>query len=119
MVEIDYYSKYLKYKQKYLKQKNLQIGGTFIKVTIILNYTKNTFNSKEYLNQLFDSTKNIYQEIHKWLKSENAVYENLSIKRKIYLYNSEEELSVDINKNDTFDKLGFSVDKDTLILNIN
>ena len=34
MVEIDYYSKYLKYKQKYLKQKNLQIGGEQISIKV-------------------------------------------------------------------------------------
>ena len=36
MVEINYYSKYLKYKQKYLKQKNLQIGGEKINITIVV-----------------------------------------------------------------------------------
>ena len=50
MVEIDYYSKYLKYKQKYLKQKNLQIGGEIILINIIvidpLNNTKNTYDSQ-------------------------------------------------------------------------
>jgi len=34
MIEIDYYSKYLKYKKKYLKQKNLQIGGEQISINI-------------------------------------------------------------------------------------
>ena len=36
MVEINYFSKYLKYKQKYLKQKNLQIGGGTIKLRITI-----------------------------------------------------------------------------------
>ena len=53
MVKIDYYSKYLKYKQKYLKQKNLQIGGNnkYINIAIrrigidkCLGYLDNFFN---------------------------------------------------------------------------
>ena len=56
MVEIDYYSKYLKYKQKYLKQKNLQIGGELIRIKIIVkiinsspppNYIVHTFENVE------------------------------------------------------------------------
>jgi hypothetical protein len=37
MEENDYFKKYLKYKQKYIKQKNLQIGGKMISVDISLN----------------------------------------------------------------------------------
>jgi len=51
MIEIDYYSKYLKYKQKYLKQKNLQIGGELKSINVRtptytqVIYTKNTIDT--------------------------------------------------------------------------
>jgi hypothetical protein len=76
MVEIDYYSKYLKYKQKYLKQKNLQIGGTEIKLTIKLN-------DIEYKKQAFDSKQNIYNAVRDWLKKNNFNIENFILMRRV------------------------------------
>ncbi len=75
MVEIDYYSKYLKYKQKYLKQKNLQIGGSDINITIIVKeILKNMVVPTiigTYQNQIFDDSLNIKSSIEGWIKRYN------------------------------------------------
>ena len=53
MVEKDYYSKYLKYKQKYLKQKNLQIGGvTNLTIIYYQNNIKITRITIQYVDPL-------------------------------------------------------------------
>jgi hypothetical protein len=78
MVEIDYYSKYLKYKQKYLKQKNLQIGGDMIFLKIKIEYiSKPTFF--DITNQIYnlkcDNGSVIGAEINSFLNKNNIVYD--------------------------------------------
>ena len=81
MVEIDYYSKYLKYKQKYLKQKNLQIGGETITINIYIDeyivpyvFDPQTKDNKKkprrkYKDQNFDNQNQIKSSISDWLKT--------------------------------------------------
>jgi hypothetical protein len=81
MVEIDYYSKYLKYKQKYLKQKNLQIGGEMITINIYIDeyiipyeFDPQTKDNKKkprrkYKDQNFDNKNQIKSSISDWLKT--------------------------------------------------
>ena len=47
----DYYSKYLKYKMKYLREKEMQIGG--VESTIQINYNTETFQL------VIETTKNV------------------------------------------------------------
>jgi len=68
MVEIDYYSKYLKYKQKYLKQKNLQIGGE----TIFLNI-KLINNNTLYQYQILNLDETIEEVIIDWFVNKNII----------------------------------------------
>ena len=81
MVEIDYYSKYLKYKQKYLKQKNLQIGGETITINIYIDeyivpyvFDPQTNDNKKkprllYNDQNLDNKNKIKKGISDWLKT--------------------------------------------------
>jgi len=81
MVEIDYYSKYLKYKQKYLKQKNLQIGGETITINIYIDeyivpyvFDPQTNDNKKkprllYKDQNLDNKNKIKKGISDWLKT--------------------------------------------------
>jgi hypothetical protein len=108
MVEIDYYSKYLKYKQKYLKQKSLQIGGTEIKLTIQLK-------GIEYKNQAFDSNKNIFEAIKVWLKNNNINIENFILKRWVKYINGGEG-EEDLQNDKTFESLKFVPNKEKLII---
>ncbi len=72
MVENNYYSKYLKYKQKYLKQKNLQIGGEsiFLNITLINNKNKKqtTFHHQE-----LNLEETIEEVIKDWFVSKNII----------------------------------------------
>ena len=108
MVEIDYYSKYLKYKQKYLKQKSLQIGGTKIKLTIKLN-------GIEYKNQAFDSNQNIFDAIKFWLKNNNINIENFILKRRVEYINGGEG-EEDLQNDKTFESLKFVPNEEKLII---
>lgn len=85
MVEIDYYSKYLKYKQKYLKQKNLQIGGgrIFIKVNTPTGYT----NSKYEI----DTDKQIKNELQNFLTENGMSWNNYD------LYYDKKKLDIEKN----------------------
>jgi hypothetical protein len=71
MVEIDYYSKYLKYKQKYLKQKNLQVGGEDIYLNIKLKINKNP--EQLYQLQKLDLDQKISVVIRDWLEAQNII----------------------------------------------
>ena len=79
MVEIDYYSKYLKYKQKYLKQKNLQIGGDMIFLIIKIEYISMP-TGLDITNQIYnlncDNGSVIGAEINSFLNKKNIVYDN-------------------------------------------
>ena len=111
MVEIDYYSKYLKYKQKYLKQKNLQIGGKAISVDIKLEIYKST---QLYINQNLESANIIKDEIDKWLEQQNINLTNyLIIKKNKFTDKQTQQLILDVNK--TFDFYG-TRDKDVIII---
>ena len=67
MVEINYYSKYLKYKQKYLKQKNLQIGGND-KVLINTNH-------ESYFDVTISSNISILEALKNWAELNNLELE--------------------------------------------
>jgi len=78
MVEIDYYSKYLKYKQKYLKQKNLQIGGDNVSIQIkIENYPHIT---NWWIT--CDESKIIGEEIQKFLIDHDFMYKTYTLQHK-------------------------------------
>ncbi len=117
MVEIDYYKKYLKYKQKYLKQKNLQIGGRNIKITIKIQGSPTL-----YENQEFESSKNIFTEIQRWLRDNNFNFTNFSLSRKVdYILNENQgyekiEYKYIILK--TFDDLKITDGEELLIDNL-
>ena len=63
MIEIDYYSKYLKYKQKYLKQKNLQIGGELKSI----NVRTPTYTQVIYTINTIDTIKNGLKSFIKYI----------------------------------------------------
>jgi len=63
MVEKDYYSKYLKYKQKYLKQKNLQIGGERNSI----NVSTPTYTQVIYTINTIDTIKNGLKSFMKYI----------------------------------------------------
>ena len=114
MVEIDYYSKYLKYKQKYLKQKNLQIGGKAISVDIKLEIYKST---QLYINQNLESANIIKDEIDKWLLQQNIDFKNYSIiKLNKFVENKPtQKIILDVTK--TFDFYGIR-DKNIIIISL-
>jgi hypothetical protein len=85
MVEINYYSKYLKYKQKYLKQKNLQIGGEKINITIVVktinltpphNFTVITFSNIE-----INDTEILNDNLDLFLKGKNIIIQSYAVEK--------------------------------------
>jgi hypothetical protein len=97
MVEIDYYSKYQKYKQKYLKQKSLQIGGEDVNIEIKID---NNSNSTNWWITC-DENENIGNQIQKFLIKKKIDYKNykLEYKNKDLDWNA-----IDLTK--TFKELG-------------
>lgn len=84
MVEIDYYSKYLKYKQK-----NLQVGGVNIALQIKMEF--NQTKLYDYTNQIYmlicDENSIIGDEIQKFLIKHKIMYKTYTLQHK----NKEEE----------------------------
>jgi hypothetical protein len=113
MVEINYFSKYLKYKQKYLKQKNLQIGGGTIKLRITI---KNENSKISYENQYFESTKKISDAINEWFKSNKITFTNFSVYRKIFFYKGGSNYEKIQEINNTFDYYTFSDKGEELLI---
>jgi len=113
MVEIDYYSKYLKYKQKYLKQKNLQIGGEIILINIIvidpLNNTKNTYDS-----QNIESSKIIKEALDTWFVQNNIKFKDYTV----FLNVTKETYSTQPNleKNKNFDSYNVKNNDNIMIM---
>ena len=106
MVDIDYYSKYLKYKQKYLKQKNLQIGGESFFLNIILINNKDKDKKPiTYQHQELNLDETIEKVIKDWFVTINIIPKGELIVTK--------DNSV-LNKSSTF-----RVYKDTIALNNN
>ena len=83
MVEIDYYSKYLKYKQKYLKQKNLQIGGEKINITILVKTINLTpppiFNVITFSNIEINDTEILKDNLDLFLNKKNIKIQSYAV----------------------------------------
>jgi hypothetical protein len=79
MLEIDYYSKYLKYKQKYLKEKSLQIGGVEISIDIIIKKIKENESEIFFLDQKFESTLSIKDALDNWLKQQKINFKDYTV----------------------------------------
>jgi hypothetical protein len=73
MAEIDNYSKYQKYKQKYLKEKNLQFGGNSIIIKIIVKQIVEEpqfgFNTNVFTDIKFDKSDNVKDKLIEFLRS--------------------------------------------------
>ena len=74
MKENYYYSKYLKYKMKYLREKEMQIGGEEVEIQI--NYSGETFLL------VIDTTKNV-----KDIKYRIFIIKNIPVDKQILVYN--------------------------------
>ena len=83
MVEINYYSKYLKYKQKYLKQKNLQIGGEKINITILVKTINLTpppiFNVITFSNIEINDTEILKDNLDLFLNKKNIKIQSYAV----------------------------------------
>ena len=105
----DYYSKYLKYKMKYLREKSLQIGGVKINAFVqIFNKSKQLVKTLKivYDNEktIGDIKKTIFEEIKKEYTIDKQIFQykgitpnDTDIYNKIYKLEPESHFTVYIS----------------------
>lgn len=100
MAENDYFFKYKKYKKKYIKQKNLQIGGAKITINIFVREQRIQATLPEsFPSQKFESTMTIKEALDTWLIQKNKHFEDYTVFVNLTKDNFKTQPNLDKNKN--------------------